>query len=61
MELQPDLIVEQNKEGRLPRSLNFAIILNKFPFPISIEINHNKFQDPTITLFPVKEKKGGGD
>lgn len=58
MKPEPDFVIEIDKDARLPRALNFAIIINEFPFPIGIEVNHNKFQDPIITLIPVEEKKG---
>ena len=63
MELQPDFVLEKDKSDRLPRALNFATILNKCPLSIGIEINHNKFQDPIITLLPVTKNANvvGGD
>jgi len=60
MVLQPDLVIEKGKDGRLPPSLNSGIVISKFPFPIGIEVNHDKFQNPTITLLPVEEKKEQG-
>ena len=63
MDQQSDFVLEKDKSGRLPRSLNFATIINKLDFEIGIEINHNKFQDPTITLLPVTKNANvvGGD
>ncbi len=57
MELQPDLVVEKDKSNPLPPCLNFALVINKLPFAVGIEINHTKFQQTTITLLPVEEKK----
>lgn len=54
--LEPDFILEKEKNGRLPPSLNSGVIINQCPIEVGIEINHNKFQEPTITLLPVKEK-----
>lgn len=60
MELQPDFVIEKDKKRPLPPSCNFALIINNLPFSIGVEINHNKFQQPTITLLPVMEKENRG-
>lgn len=60
MEVQPDIILEKDKSTQLPPSLNSGFIVNNLPFSIGIEINHDKFLNPTITLLPVMEKEGGG-
>jgi len=57
MELQPDIILKKGKSNSLPLSLNFARIINKLPFSVGIEVNHDKFLQPTITLLPVAPEK----
>jgi len=56
MDLRPDFTLEKDKTGSLPQSLNCGVIINLLPFPIGIEVNHDKFQHPTITLLPVEGK-----
>lgn len=59
MELQPDFTVKKEETRPLPPSLNFGLLINKLPASVGVEINHDKFQRPTITLLPVTEEVGG--